>query len=151
MSETNEKHTPGQVTVVVTHRMVPHIIGAGQHGGLIARCDSNKSIPENDANARRIAACWNALAEIPTVLIEAVANKGSLPMRTAALMAMAFLVGKRAGEAMSEEELDAFERSSINDGASIGEAFKAAYGVPAQPQPLGDDERAEVLKSASSA
>jgi hypothetical protein len=154
------KHTPGTMFIKRAGHPVDGAFDCGLcihfHGRdyvvaeTFGRVDVNELTPA-EANARRLAACWNAFADIPTVLIEEVANKTSLPMRTAALMAMAFLVGKRAGEAMSEEELDAFERSSINDGASIGEVFKAAYGTPAQPSPLRDDERAEVLKSASSA
>lgn len=63
----SEQHTPGRLRVEKST-----LIFAKNAGGFcISLC------PSPEANARRLAACWNLLADVPTEEIEAAANYGA--------------------------------------------------------------------------
>jgi hypothetical protein len=140
------KHTPGPWTGGIRQRWSDgnERTWIGTYVGYVICEVFHERNVDSEANARRIIACVNACEGIPTAdLAHAAHATQVLPELIAAL---------RLIQNMSIDKEDDARWTWRDICLECERVTRAAIAsATAQPQPLRDDERAEVLKSASSA
>lgn len=125
-----QKHTGGLVSL---HRVSKTSVVAGERlvascGGYSSNAAGEDAHGENEANARRIAACWNACVGIPTEELEAGlpntrAESGLVKELAAVLKQVRLALG--VGKALTRKYLDMVEGKL--DGTGIAELREVHY------------------------
>lgn len=77
------------------------------------------TLPQREAIARRIAACLNALTDVPTNIIEVVADRDNTPARLGALHFVAALIGELILEAMPPDDRKRTQNQAFADGRTF--------------------------------